>query len=214
MQHTNALLIAAGSVAAAGLLAIAAVSYAGGTDHGGRGNGGGGNGGGGRDTTRNTTVTTDAPTASTTPAASLDQTTEDALLHMVEEEKLAHDVYVTLGDVTGLTMFDRISGSEIRHESAVQTLLDQYDIADPTDGNGVGEFTDPAFTALYDQLVEQGSESDDAAFQVGVIIEELDIADLNDRLEEGTPTDVAQVFERLLAGSEKHLAAFNRMLAN
>lgn len=213
MKHTNALLIAAGSVAAAGLLAVAAISYAGGPDHDGRGNGGG-NGGGGRDTTRNTTVTTDAPTTPTASADSLDQTTEDALLHMVEEEKLAHDVYVTLYDATGLTMFDRISTSESRHESAVQTLLVTYGIADPTDGNGVGEFTDPDFTALYDQLVEQGSESDDAALQVGVTIEELDIDDLNDRLDNGTPADVAQVFERLLSGSEKHLSAFNRMLAN
>ena len=204
MQHTNTLLIAAGSVAAAGLLAIAAVSYAGGPDGGGRGNGGGR-----RDTTRNTTVI-----VSTAPTSSLDQTTEDALLHMVEEEKLAHDVYVTLGDSTGLSIFDRISTSESRHESALQSLLDRYDITDPTDGNDVGEFTDPAFTTLYDQLVEQGNESDDAALQVGVTIEELDIDDLNDRLDAGTPADVTQVFERLLSGSEHHLSAFNRMLAN
>jgi hypothetical protein len=199
MKHTNALLIAAGSVAAAGLLSIAAVGYANGPDHGGRGNGGG------RERARNTTAVT---------TSSIDQTTEDAILHMVEEEKLAHDVYVTLGDTTGLTMFDRISSSESRHESALQSLLDRYDIADPTDGNGVGEFTDPAFTALYDQLVEQGSESDVAALHVGVTIEELDIDDLNARLGNTTPADVAQVFERLVSGSEHHLSAFNRMLAN
>jgi hypothetical protein len=196
MKHTNTLLIAAGSAAAAALLSIAAISYATGPDNGGRGNGRGG-----RDATSMTVSSTTA-----------DQATKDALLHMVEEEKLAHDVYVTLGDSTGLSIFDRISGSETRHEAALQSLLDRYDIADPTDGNGVGEFTDTAFTALYDQLIEQGNESDDAALQVGVTIEELDIDDLDARLDASTPSDVAQVFERLLAGSEHHLAAFDRML--
>jgi hypothetical protein len=221
MKHTNTPIIAAGSAAVAGLLAIAAVSYANGNDRGGRGDGNGrGNGASQWDGNRTTSApTTTAP--ATTPSAaspsttgSVDQATEDALLHMVEEEKLAHDVYVTLFDATGLTMFDRISSSESRHESSVQTLLVAYGIADPTAGNDIGEFTNPAFTALYDQLVEQGSESDDAALQVGVTIEELDIADLEERLDDDTPSDVAQVFERLLAGSEKHLAAFDRMLAN
>ena len=142
--------------------------------------------------------------------ATADATVQEALQHMVEEEKLAHDVYVTLADGTDLQMFDRIGTSEMRHEAEVQSLLTRYGLSDPMAGNGIGEFTDPAFATLYDQLVAQGSLSDTAALQVGVTIEQLDIADLESRLGSSLPNDVADTFARLVAGSERHLAAFSR----
>ena len=151
-----------------------------------------------------------AANGSSRPAATADATVLEALQHMVEEEKLAHDVYVTLADGTDLQMFDRISTSEARHEAQVQSLLAHYGLSDPTAGNGIGEFTDPAFATLYDQLVTRGSASDTAALQVGVTIEQLDIADLESRLESSLPSDVADTFARLVAGSERHLAAFSR----
>ncbi len=154
------------------------------------------------------TSATATPTTATT--TTVDTVTEDALVHMVEEEKLAHDVYVTLAAGSDLQMFDRISDAEARHESELQALLDRYDLADPTAGNDIGEFTDPAFGTLFDQLVAEGGASDAAAMQVGVTIEQMDIADLQDRLAATMPSDVAQAFERLLAGSERHLAAFQR----
>jgi hypothetical protein len=67
-----------------------------------------------------------------------------------------------------------------------------------------------AFGTLFDQLVAEGSASDAAAMRVGVTIEQMDIADLQGRLAATMPSDVAQAFERLLAGSERHLAAFQR----
>ena len=86
----------------------------------------------------------------------------DGLLYMREEEKLAHDVYQVLCEKWGLTIFDNITTSEQRHTDAIKTLLDSYGLPDP------------ALQALYDQLVEQGSQSLEDALLVGASIEEID----------------------------------------
>ena len=81
----------------------------------------------------------------------------DGLLWMREEEKLAHDVYVTLYEKWNLPIFQNISQSELTHTDAVKSLLDRYSLADPAVGNAVGVFVNPTLQALNDQLVEQGS---------------------------------------------------------
>ena len=134
------------------------------------------------------------------------------LLYMVEEEKLAHDVYVTLGDVWGLQTFENISASETTHTDRVRALLDAYGIADPTEGMGVGEFADPAFTALYDQLVARGLTSVTEALAVGAEIEELDIVDLDARAAQTDVAAIDAVYAELRSGSENHLRAFTRAL--
>lgn len=130
------------------------------------------------------------------------------LLYMVEEEKLAHDVYVTLGAEWGLSTFENISKAETTHVAQVQTLLDRYGLADPTTGLGVGEFNDPAFSALYDQLVERGRTSVTDALAVGAEIEELDIVDLDVRTAQTDESAIAAVYANLRSGSENHLRAF------
>jgi len=136
--------------------------------------------------------------------------TEEAadLQFMREEEKLAHDVYVTLYETWGLRVFDNISRSEQQHTDAVAYLLDRYDISDPVTGNDLGEFSDAKLQALYDQLVAQGSKSVADALKVGAAIEEIDILDLQERLAETDNAAIERVYESLLSGSENHLRAF------
>ncbi len=136
----------------------------------------------------------------------------DSLQYMVAEEKLAHDVYVTLGDAYSLRVFDNIARAELTHMEAVRDLLDTYGIKDPTVGDKIGEFDDPTLQALYDKLVAQGLESRTDALEVGVAIEELDIADLKESLDANTAADVERVFNALLRGSYRHLDAFERNL--
>lgn len=154
--------------------------------------------------------TTENPATSTEPpladAASGD--VDAQLLYLIEEEKLAHDVYTVLGDLWGGNIFTNIAASEISHQNAVATLLVDYDLADPR-SDVIGVFTDPDLQALYDQLVADGSQSRAAAIDVGVLIEQTDIADLQSTLD-GAPDDIAVVVERLLRGSTNHLAAFER----
>lgn len=132
----------------------------------------------------------------------------DGLAYMREEEKLAHDVYLTLYNQWRLPIFQNISGSEQTHTDAVLRLLDQYGLADPAAGRGVGEFTNPILQSLYDELVIQGSRSLADALYVGGAIEELDILDLEERLANTDEAQIIQVYGNLLAGSENHLRAF------
>lgn len=156
-----------------------------------------------------TTGTPGTPAAALAVPGTLSEEESAALLFMREEEKLAHDVYVTLYDQWGLRVFSNIAASEQKHTDAVAALLDAYGLEDPTIGNGVGEFTDPAFQALYDELVAQGSISAAEALKVGVAIEELDIADLEQRIAETDNADIQLLYSNLLAGSENHLRAFS-----
>lgn len=154
------------------------------------------------------------PAAVTLAAPSPLSTAEaDALLFMREEEKLAHDVYVTLYDLWGVNVFSNIVASEQSHMDAVGVLLDRYGLSDPTQGNTVGEFTNPTLQSLYDQLIAQGRLSLADALKVGAQIEEIDIVDLEQRIAVTTHADIRLVFERLLAGSTNHLRAFVSTLA-
>ena len=131
-----------------------------------------------------------------------------ALQFMREEEKLAHDVYVTLYEKWGLRIFNNIQRSEQQHSDAVAVLLDRYDVTDPTAGNDAGEFADAKLQALYEKLVAQGGASVAEALRVGAAIEEIDILDLQERLAETDNAAIEQVYNNLLAGSENHLRAF------
>ncbi len=168
-----------------------------------RGNGGGmGNGGGGM----GAGVNLDA-----VASGSLTATQRSALAEMADEEKMAHDLYVALGDkFPEVRQFQMIPNAESRHLEAVQTLLTRYSIADPTVGKSAGEFSSARIQNLYDTLLVQGSASSTAALNVGVVVEKTDIADLNTAGKSVTAPDVTLVYQNLTTGSEHHLAAFSR----
>lgn len=132
---------------------------------------------------------------------------EQALLYMREEEKLAYDVYTALYELWGLNTFQNISRSELAHTEAVLRLLNQYNLPDPA-ASAAGEFTNQDLQALYDQLIQQGSQSLVDAIRVGAAIEEIDILDLQSRLALASNPEVQQVFTNLLKGSSNHLRAF------
>ena len=137
--------------------------------------------------------------------------TEDevaGLLFMREEEKLAHDVYMTLFDLWGQLIFKNIAASEQIHTDTVKFLLDKYEIPDPAEVSPLGQFSDQDLQALYDQLLEMGSASLADALTVGTAVEEIDILDLEKYLAQTESVDLIQVYENLLAGSKNHLRSF------
>ncbi len=149
-----------------------------------------------------------APAPTTVAATSLSEDEAEGLAFMREEEKLAHDVYVTLYEKWGLPVFKNIAASEQQHTAAVKALLDRYGMEDPAAGNAVGVFTDPTLQSLYDQLVAQGGLSVADALKVGAAIEEIDILDLKERIAQTDKADIVRVYTNLLKGSENHLRAF------
>ncbi len=138
-------------------------------------------------------------------------TTESLLLYLIEEEKLAHDVYTKMYELYGAKVFGNILASEQTHQSRVLTLLEARNIADPRSSE-IGVFRNQELQTLYDQLIAQGRQSALEAYKVGVAIEEKDIADINTQLATATDSDVVTTLEDLRRGSENHLRAFNRQL--
>lgn len=146
--------------------------------------------------------------ASPTSAA---KSTEEQLLYLIEEEKLAHDVYTVMYQKYGANIFGNILQSESTHQSQVLTLLQVRNIADPRSPE-VGVFKNRDLQAFYDQLIEQGSKTETEAYNAGVTIEEKDIADISTQLATTTDQDVIDTLELLRKGSENHLRAFNQQL--
>lgn len=130
------------------------------------------------------------------------------LIFMREEEKLARDVYLTLYEAWGSSVFANIAVSEQQHMDAILALLNTYKLPDPTVGKLVGEFTNQELQQLYNELIEKGRQSALDALLVGGIIEETDIEDLQLAMETSRLANIDKVYSNLLNGSYNHLRAF------
>ena len=146
--------------------------------------------------------------------ASANLTIEDknALLFMLEEEKLARDTYEYLDELYGINQFSNIKLSEQSHMNAVAKLLEQYNI----DYNILpyGVFENEQIQGLYDQFVEKGQIDPMNALEVGATIEDLDIVDLEEFIEATSNTSMIAVFESLQCGSRNHLRSFVSVIEN
>ncbi len=159
-------------------------------------------------TSDDTNSTASAAVAIEASASSLTDAEVEGIVFMREEEKLAYDVYMTFADLYGQPIFSNIASAEAQHMAAVLGLIEAYDLDDPVDGSPIGEFVNAELQALYDELIADGSVDLAAALEVGAVIEEVDILDLERFLEQTSNPDIIQVYDNLLRGSENHLRAF------
>ncbi|HON41863.1 MAG TPA: DUF2202 domain-containing protein [Bacillota bacterium] len=134
------------------------------------------------------------------------------LVYMVEEEKLARDVYAKMFELWGLRIFRNIAGAEQRHIEHVREVLKAQSLSDPTASAKPGEFADARLQNLYDILVKKGSESQEAALTVGAAIEDLDICDLEALKAKTKSDEIASLYNALIAGSENHMRSFTGQL--
>ena len=132
------------------------------------------------------------------------------LAYLIQEEKLAHDIYVLAASKYGVNVFENISKSETTHQTAIGSLLAGYSLADPTVGLAPGAFIDPSVQKLYDELALRVNSSQEQAVEVGVLIEKTDIADLQKVVNASPREQVTTVLQRLIAASQRHLQAFER----
>ncbi len=132
------------------------------------------------------------------------------LQYLVEEEKLARDVYLYFAAHVTSSKFANIARAEQTHMDQVALVLKTYNFYNPTTTRANGVFRDQTLQSLYSSLTAKGSTDIWAAYQVGVEIENLDIADLQNDLALVMPADMKLMMDRLLAGSFNHLAAFSR----
>ena len=136
----------------------------------------------------------------------------NALLFMLEEEKLARDTYMYLDELWGINQFANIKLSEQSHMNAVANLLDQYNIDYTILLDG--EFENQELQDYYNQFVEKGQIDRVNALEVGATIEDLDIVDLENYINATSNADIIWVFESLQCGSRNHLRSFVGAIEN
>jgi hypothetical protein len=136
-----------------------------------------------------------------------------ALQFNVEEERMARDLYDELGEAhDGLAPFTQIQRSEQKHHDAVSRLIELKGGTVPGEGEP-GEFENEQIQTMYDDWLERGLVSPDAAFEVGIELEKADIEHLESAIDEIDDEDVDRVLGNLLNASEHHLAAFEAAAA-
>jgi hypothetical protein len=148
-----------------------------------------------------------------TGIAALTEKEKATMLFMREEEKLARDAYIVLYEQWKSAVFANISVSEQRHMDAIKNLIDKYGIQDSASSQ-IGSFNNQELQLLYDDLITKGKQSLLDAFEVGKLIEETDISDLEAAIAETNKADIDRVYGNLLSGSESHLSAFNFQIEN
>ena len=84
----------------------------------------------------------------------LSETEKSELLYMLEEEKLARDVYTYFDELWGVKQFTNIKESEKNHIGYVSATLDMYEISYTILPEG--QFDNMDIQNLYDQFIEQG----------------------------------------------------------
>ncbi|MGM0385286.1 MAG: DUF2202 domain-containing protein [Actinomycetota bacterium] len=132
---------------------------------------------------------------------------------MVEEERLAHELYTLFAEeYPEASIFGSIARSEQRHMDAVARQLELRGLDDPGEGLEPGDYAVDELDDLYTTWSAEGLGSLEAALQVGIDLEEADIADLETALADPSTEPVTRLFSALLAGSRHHLQAFTAAL--
>jgi hypothetical protein len=149
------------------------------------------------------------------PADDLSNSELESLLFMIEEEKVARDSYVFLGNKFGGNVFLNIQKSEQTHMDAIGYLFDRYELTKPSTLTSYGTFENKDLQVLYDDLTAFGVQSWVDALTVGAMIEEVDILDLQRIVQNDIDNaDLAAVYANLISGSKNHLRAFVKNLKN
>lgn len=138
-------------------------------------------------------------------------TDSSSMLYMLEEEKLAHDVYLMMYQKWGTRQFENIKESEKIHIEKIKELLLKNNVSYQLLPEG--KFENQELQKIYNQLISKGNISEIEALKVGATIEDLDIFDLKRLKNETNNFDIKNVYNFLECGSRNHLRAFNRGLS-
>lgn len=121
-------------------------------------------------------------------------TLEEMLRYALEDEMMAQAEYEAIMYAFDITRpFSNIAKAEIKHEEAVMTLYDLYDIDIP-------EIDVTSHIMLPDSIT--------MVYEIGIEAEIKNIAMYNIFLEQDLDVEVIRVFEALRDASIKHLTAF------
>ncbi|MFN2343331.1 MAG: DUF2202 domain-containing protein [Desulfonatronovibrio sp.] len=131
-----------------------------------------------------------------------------AFEHILEEEKLARDVYLALSEIWDISIFEYIAASEEQHIRAMVNLGRRYGQDISATQNAPGVFNNQEFQNYYNDLIDMGMSSPEEALSAGVLVEELDIFDIQVSLLLIENEEFKTVLQNLLKGSRNHLRSF------
>jgi len=151
-----------------------------------------------------------------------------ALAFMWHEEKLAFDIYYELNKIHPVKQFTNIQKAELKHISAVETLIKNYDInitniedytinysVSELQNMPVGKYAIAPIQSLYDMLYNKGIKSTKDALEVACMVEVTDIDDLDKYIIDSQgKNDLIETFTFLKEGSYSHYWAFDKALKN
>lgn len=140
---------------------------------------------------------------------------EKTLLYMIEEEKMARDVYAAFEAKWGAAIFNHISEAEGKHFERVLGLAQSQGVKVPNaiEKNKAGQFRNKELQGMYDEFIASGSQSLEAALRVGAVLEETNYRDLSAAIAATDNVAVQNTFAQLLDASANHLRAFSRNLS-
>ena len=154
--------------------------------------------------------TAECPLNAVTPATATTLSAGD-LSFAIEEERMAHDIYVAAAAKWNLRVFANIAEAEVRHETALTGLAATQSFALPLAQPGVYAAAD--LQQMHNQLIVLVNESETGALRAGALVEETDIADLRHLASLATDDATRAVLANLERASLHHLSAFVRNLA-
>lgn len=138
---------------------------------------------------------------------------KDILFFIYQEEKVARDVYIYLGNLyPNESTFASIQLSEQRHMDAAEELCINYGIdISMVDESEIdyGVFHVDYLQDLYETAIGLGESELVEALKVGKLVEETDIGTLTESIEEmDMPDDIIRTYEILREGSYSHLESY------
>lgn len=150
----------------------------------------------------------------TNPATELTKDQKDMLYFIYQGEKVARDVYMTLGKIhKNESPFALMQFSGQRHMDCARDLCDMYGVeTSGIDEERVGKYESQVLQTLYDACTEQGKMSIHDAYEVAEFIETTEIEDL-EHASVGMPNHVVYVYENIKKRNLRHLNAFQSALS-
>ena len=135
------------------------------------------------------------------------------ILFLLEEEKLARDVYLFSFEKYGNSIFHNISKSEQQHMNQVLNLINLYGLTNVASLE-TGIFNNSELQNLYNSLIEKSSISLADALKVGATIEDLDINDIEHMEFSTNNKDLLIILANLKCGSRNHLRNYISQLTS
>lgn len=139
---------------------------------------------------------------------------EAVLVYLVEQEKLARDVYSTLDTFWVTDVFNRLAHQELQHIGKLSTVAAELAIYVPNHFNEypLGQFNNPEFRILYKEILENANFSLEDAYRVCANLEERKMMDLKAALKEPNFEMENLTYKSLLLGSEENFKIFVQAL--